>query len=226
MCSSVLTNVFFLFSLQFIKDLIVVTLRLAGSLARETRHHWQFMDADFLDVVVPYCCSSMANIEIAAKVALAPLSQKIEDDKFSLLKFPDTIIAKLKSSPGVTIEIFSLPLSQANVLWFLKSLLYHTDFTPFIVNALPDLLDSISFIIQQDANFLLEKKAALDLLWKLIYLGHKTNIISHPDLNAQLLSLTGPQEESLQKMASCVLWKLYDNDHEGTYKSVLVTLLN
>ena len=48
---------------------------------------------------------------------------------------------------------------------------------------------------------------------------HSSNIISHPDLVAQLMSLTGPgleESDSLQRMASCVLWKLYDNDQQGT----------
>lgn len=174
------------------------------------------MDADFPDIVMPYLCSSLANIALAAKVALAPLSLKLEDDTIGLLRAPKIIVSELKSSLGVTVEILNLPLSQANILWFIKSLLCHDDSASSIISSLPDLLDSISSVIQQGIDFQLEKKAAIDLLWKLVLTGHSSSIICHPDLIAQLVSLTGLQEnDSLQRMASCVLWKLNDGDEQG-----------
>ena len=112
-----------------------------------------------------------------------------------------------------------VPLSQASLLWFIKSLFCHEESASSIISDLPDLLDGVSFILQQGTDFFLEKKAAVDLLWRLIYMRHSSNIISHPDLVAQLMSLTGPgleESDSLQRMASCVLWKLYDNDQQGT----------
>lgn len=174
------------------------------------------MDAEFPDIVMPYLCSSLANITLAAKVALAPLSLKLEDDAASLLKAPETIVSELKSSLGVTVEILNLPLSQANILWFIKSLLCHDDSASSIISALPDFLDSISSVIQQGIDFQLEKRAAIDLLWKLVLIGHSSSIVCHPDLIAQLVSLTGLQEnDTLQRMASCVLWKLNDGDEQG-----------
>ena len=184
------------------------------------------MDADFPDIVTPYLCSSMANIALAAKVALAPLSPKLDDDKICLVRAPELIISELKSSLGVTVEIFNLSLSQAKMLWFIKLLLCHDDSASSILSALPDLLDSISFVLQQGLDFLLEKKAAVDLLWKLVLMGHLSSIVSHPDLIAQLVSLTGPQEnDSLQRMASCVVWKLDDGDEPQGTVSIICFIL-
>jgi hypothetical protein len=207
--------------LQFIKDLIVATLKLCGSLSKETGHHWQFIDADFPDVIMPYLSSSITSISLAAKVALAPLSLKLDDDTTRLLTVPEIVVNALKSSRSVNVEIVNLPLSQASILWFIKSLLYHQNSASSIISVLPNLLDSVSFVIQQGADCLLEKKAVVDLLWKLVYMGHSSDIISHPDLTAQLLSLTGSQEnDPLQRLASCVLWKLYDSDMQGIFYSI------
>ena len=171
------------------------------------------MEANFPNAAMPYLCSSLASISLAAKVALAPFSQNLEDesDIINLLRMPESIVSELESSPSITVEIFSLQITQLDILLFVKLLLGHDN---SIISRLSNVLDSISSIVQQGSDFLLEKKAAIDLLWKLVYLGCSLEIISHPDLMAQLLSLTGQEEESLQRMASCVLWKL-DSDQQG-----------
>ena len=174
------------------------------------------MEADFPDIAMPYLCSSLNNIALAAKIALAPLSQRIEQGNISLLEAPESIVSELKSSPLAT--IFNLSVTQVEILWFVKMLLSHKNSTPLIISNLHDVLDSISSVMQQGPDFLLEKKTAVELLWALVYGGCSSNIKSHPDLTAQLLSLTtdSEEEELLQRMACCVLWKL-DVYQQGTY---------
>lgn len=183
------------------------------------------MDTDFPDIVMPYLRSSMANIALAAKVALAPLSLKLDNDNICLIKVPDTILGEFKSSLDITVEILNLSLSQANLLWLVKLLLCHDDSASSIISTLPDLLDGISFVIQQELDFVLEKKAAIDLLWKIVLMGHSSSIVSHPDLIAQLVSLTGLQEnDTLQRMAFCVIWKLEDGDEQGKVSVICSTV--
>ena len=197
-----------LFYLQFIKKLIVATLQLCGSLTKERGHHWQFKEADFPNIALPYLCSSLNNIALAAKIALVPFFQEIERDKISLSDVPESIVSELKSSQLATVSISNLSVTQVEILWFVKMLLFHKNSPLSITSNLSDVLDGISSVMQQGSDFLLETKAAVDLLWALVYKGWSSNILSHPDLTAQLLSLTAEEEELLQRMASCVLWKL------------------
>lgn len=181
------------------------------------------METKLPETILLYCDSPLVEVAIAARMCLCPL--------FCILNPKLMKHMALTGSMASTISLNETEISNSKVLVqnefqnLLSLLLYISslmdrDITASSLIYNPELLSVTlrlaSNTLQLPEYYELEMETAISFIFKLA-LADKSLLFDEDELVAQLLSLTGSPLSSLRVMASCVLWKLYDEPLIGMY---------